>query len=54
MKALYQRGIANMRLKNFDEATIDLKNAIKLNPQDKNLRKEFDNLKAEKKKHNSN
>jgi len=31
-KAHYQRSIAHQKLKNFDDATIDLKNAIKLNP----------------------
>lgn len=45
-KAPYQRGIANMKLKNFDEATADIKKAIILNPKDKKLRVEFDNLKA--------
>ena len=39
-------------MKYFDEATEDLKSAIKLNPQDKKLRADFENLKAEKKKHN--
>lgn len=52
-KALYLRGIAHMKLKNFDEATEDMKAAIKLNPQDKKLRTEFENIKNEKKKHNS-
>ena len=41
-----------MRMRNFDEATNDYKEAIKLNPQDKNLRAEFEVLKAEQKKHN--
>ena len=52
-KALYLRGIAHMKMKNFDEATEDLKAAIKISPQDKKLRTEFENLKNEKKKHNS-
>lgn len=51
-KALYQRYIAHLALKNFDEATEDLKAAIKLNPQDKKLRQDFENLKTEKQKHN--
>lgn len=42
-----------MKMKNFDEATDDMKMAIKLNPQDKKLRSEFEVLKAEKKKHSS-
>lgn len=41
-KAHYQRGVAHNRLKNYDEATVDYKNAIKLNPQDKKLRAEFE------------
>lgn len=50
VKALYLRGVANMKSKNFKEATDDLKNAIKLAPGDKKLREEFEKLKAEKKK----
>jgi len=38
VKALYQRAMGHMKCKNFNEATQDLKAAIKLNPQDKNLR----------------
>lgn len=52
VKALYLRGVANMKSKNFKEATDDLKNAIKLSPGDKKLRDEFEKLKAEKKKSN--
>lgn len=37
----------------FDEATVDLKAAIVLQPTDKKLRDEFEILKAEKKKHNA-
>ena len=44
-KALYIRGVANMKSKNFDASTADLKAAIKLQPQDKKLRVEFENLK---------
>ncbi len=54
VKAWYLRGIAQMKMKNFDEAADDLKMAIKLNPQDKKLRAEFETLKAEKKSHSSN
>lgn len=50
VKALYLRGVANMKSKNFKEATDDLKTAIKLAPGDKKLREEFEKLKAEKKK----
>jgi cyclophilin family peptidyl-prolyl cis-trans isomerase len=38
-------------MKNYDEAIEDIKAAIKLNPQDKKLRTDFDNVKNEKKKH---
>jgi len=51
MKAYYQRSVAHLKMKNFNEATQDLKEAIKLNPQDKKLRAEFESLKQEKKKH---
>lgn len=54
LKAYYQRYVANLKSKNFNEATDDLKAAIKLNPKDKNLRTDFENLKAEKKKHSQN
>lgn len=52
MKALYQRGIAHMKLKNFEDATQDLKEAIKLNPSDKKMRADFETLKNLKKQHN--
>jgi uncharacterized protein HemY len=42
-----------MKLKEFEKATDDLKAAIKLNPKDKKLRDEFENLKQEKKKHSA-
>ena len=32
VKAIYLRGVAHMKMKNFDEATEDLKAAIKMNP----------------------
>lgn len=50
LKALTIRGTLNITLKNFDQATIDLKSAIKLDPKNKSLRAEFEKLKAEKKK----
>ena len=52
VKALYLRAVAHTNLKNFDDAADDLRNAIKINPQDKKLRTEFENVKNEKKKHN--
>lgn len=51
LKALYQRYTAHLKMKNFEEATDDLKAAIKLNPQDKKMRTDFENLKTLKKKH---
>lgn len=51
VKALTLRGIAHKMMKNFDEATDDLKSAIKLAPTDKKLREEFEILKEEKKKY---
>ena len=52
MKAFYQRSIAHTKMNNFDEASEDLKSAIKLNPNDKKMRTDFENVKAMKKKHN--
>jgi len=51
VKAYFNRSQAYRKLFSFDEATEDLKAAIKLNPQDKKLRSEFESLKEEKKKH---
>ena len=51
---MYLRGVAYTKTKNFNEATEDLKAAIVLNPQDKKIRAEFENLKIEKKKAWSN
>jgi peptidylprolyl isomerase len=45
VKAQYLRGVANMKAKNYPEATADLKAAIMLAPGDKKLRVEFENLK---------
>ena len=50
-KAFYLRSVAHMKMTEFDEATADLKQAIKLSPQDKKLRQEFEVLKQEKKKY---
>ena len=41
-KAFYLRGVAHMKMRNFEEAASDLKSAIKLNPTDKNLRAVFE------------
>jgi tetratricopeptide (TPR) repeat protein len=49
-KAFFQRGLAHSKLQNFDEAVNDIKEAIKLDPSNKNLRVEFEKVKAEKKK----
>ena len=50
VKALYQRSIAFGKSSKFDEAADDCKAAIKLSPQDKNLRTHYEALKAEQKK----
>lgn len=42
-----------MKMQNFDEAVNDIKSAIKLAPQDKNLRAIYEEIKAEKKKNNT-
>ena len=51
-KAFYLRSIANTRLHNYDEATQDIKEAIKLAPNDKKFREEYENIKKEKTKYN--
>lgn len=48
VKAFYQRFIANLKLKNFESATEDIKAAIRLNPNDQKLRNDFELLKKEK------
>ena len=50
VKAYYLRAIANSKTNNFEEAIEDIKTAIKLNPGDKALRDEFENIKALKQK----
>lgn len=52
VKGYYLRSQAHMKLHNYDEAIQDIKEAIKLNPQDKKLRDDFENIKQLKKKHN--
>jgi len=49
VKAYYQRSVAHRKTKCYDEAMADLKTAIKLNPQDKKMRLEFEQVKEEKK-----
>lgn len=49
-KAYYLRAQANSKLKNFEEAINDIKEAIKISPADKALRDEFEAIKALKKK----
>mmetsp|Transcript_3679 Transcript_3679/g.6259 ORF Transcript_3679/g.6259 Transcript_3679/m.6259 type:complete len:265 (-) Transcript_3679:865-1659(-) len=46
-KAYFLRSQAYMKVHDYAEATKDLKQAIKLNPQDKKLRTEYEVLKAE-------
>lgn len=53
VKALFIRSQAHTKVKNFKEATDDLKAAIKLSPGDKKLRDEFEKLKELKKKHSA-
>ena len=48
VKAYYQRSIAKLNEKDFDGANDDIKNAIKLMPQDKNLRAHFEIVKKAK------
>jgi len=51
LKALYFRAIAHRMLKDFGSSIADIKTAIKAHPKDKTLRKEFETIKEEKKKH---
>jgi len=48
-KAVYNRAVANMQVKNWAEALQDVKDAIKLNPQNKPYRDMFEKIKAGKK-----
>jgi pyruvate/oxaloacetate carboxyltransferase len=50
VKGYYLRAIANSKTNNYEEALDDIKTAIKLSPSDKNLRDEFENIKALKQK----
>jgi tetratricopeptide (TPR) repeat protein len=45
------KGVASWKLKNYEGAIEDIKEAIKLSPQDKKIRNELELVKAEKKKH---
>lgn len=49
-KAYFLRAHAQSKLKNYEEALTDIKEAIKLSPSDKALRDEFEAIKAAKKK----
>jgi hypothetical protein len=40
-------------MQQYEEAVMDIKEAIKLSPADKSFREEFETLKAMKKKHNA-
>ena len=53
VKAYYLRSVAHTKLENFDDALNDIKEAIKLSPQDKKFRQDFEAIKAEKKKQTS-
>lgn len=44
-KALYRRGQANIELKNYDEALIDLDQAYRTLPNDKNVQNEYQRAK---------
>ena len=47
VKALFHRSVAYRKIKQYDEAMEDIKAAIKLSPQDKKLREEYETLKDE-------
>jgi tetratricopeptide (TPR) repeat protein len=49
-KAYFLRAQAQCKVKSFEEAMNDIKEAIKLSPSDKALRDEFEAIKAAKKK----
>jgi hypothetical protein len=42
------RSIARAKLNDFDEALFDIKEAIKIDPAAKNLRDEFESIKAQR------
>jgi len=52
VKAFYQRYLAHLKMKNFEEAMLDIKAAIRISPKEKKFRDDFEMLKAEKKKYN--
>ena len=52
VKAYYLRAQAFSKLHQYDDATIEIKEAIKLSPGDKALREEFDKIKELKRKEN--
>lgn len=51
-KAYFLRSKAHLKLHNYDEAIDDIKEAIKITPGDKNLRDEYEKIKAERTKYN--
>lgn len=53
VKALFHRSVAYRKIKQYDEAMEDIKTAIKVSPQDKKLREEYEALRAEQKNANS-
>ena len=52
VKAYYLRSTANMKLHAYDEAISDIKEAIKLSPNDKKLREEFEAIKKARTEYN--
>lgn len=44
-KALYRRGQAHIELKNYDDALVDLEQAYRLSPSDKNVQNEYQRAK---------
>lgn len=50
-KAYFLRSQANLKLHQYDEALVDIKEAIKISPADKKLRDEFETIKGLKKKY---
>ena len=52
-KAHFLKGVAERNLHKYDDATVSIKTAIKLMPNDKKIREEFELLKEQKKKHSA-
>ena len=52
VKAYFLRSQAHFKLRQYDEAIDDIKEAIKLSPNDKSLRNEFETIKKARAAHN--